>query len=277
MKMLRVFQALLALILLASLSGVQGQYNATTVGYSSQYNTSTVGYSATAPNTVQASAQYAQFSQYYTMNTGPAPTTHIGVPQPYEIAGNTPTTIYFGNQMQPVRFSQYQSTPTFSESNSLWIKGATSWSQYAVVPVGANVSLLAMSPNGGSGVLNFVDANGQTYSYNYFFYPISQLNFYADIPGRHTIYFVVGGTPSNQVVIDVAGTTTMTYAPTNSYYPTISNYPSYINPNTYNNPQAALDIADANKAYQKLYGNLYGSYYNNDAWQYNAYSWLNAP
>jgi hypothetical protein len=117
-----------------------------------------------------------------------------------------------------------------------------------------------------------VDANGQTYSYNYFIYPISQLNLYADIPGRHTIYFVVGGTPSNQVVVDVAGTTTMTYAPTNNYYPPVSNYPGYVNPYSSNDPQAALDIADATKAYQKLYGNYY-----NDGWYYDINQWLNAP
>jgi hypothetical protein len=264
-KMYRIFQALMALILLACLSGVQGQYN-----------TSTIGYPATAPNTAQVTAQYAQYSQYYTMNTGTAPSAHISVPQPYDITGNVPTTVYFSNQMQPVPFSQYQSNPTYSGSNSLWIKGTTAWSQYAVVPVGANVSLLAISPTGGSGVLNFVDSNGQTYSYNYFFYPVSQLNFYADTPGRHTISFVVGGITSNPVVIDVTGTMTMTYAPTNSYYPPISSYPSYyspINPISYNDPQAALELADLNKAYQKAYGN----YYDNSAWYYYAYSWLNAP
>lgn len=266
MKMHRIFQALLALILLACLSGVQGQYNASTIGYPA----------AAAPNTAQATAQYTQYSQFYTMNTGVAPSTHIGVPQPYDITGNMPATVYFSNQMQSVPFSQYQSNPTYSGSNSLWVKGTTAWSQYAVVPVGANVSLLAISPNGGSGVLNFVDSNGQTYSYNYFFYPVSLLNFYADTPGRHTISFVTGGITSNPVVIDVAGTMTMTYAPTNNYYPPISSYPSYynpINPISYNNPQAALELADLNKEYQKAYGN----YNNNNAWYYYAYSWLNAP
>ncbi len=261
MKTLRVFQAMMALILFACLSGVQGQYNISTVGDSSAM-----------PDAAQANAQYAQYSQYYTMNTGTAANTHISAPQPLDMTSNMPTMVYFGNQMQPVPFSQYQSSSTYSGSNSLWIKGATAWSQYAVVPVGANVSLLAISPSGGSGTLNFVDSNGQTYSYNYFFYPVSQLNFYADIPGRHTVSFVIGGISSNPVVIDVTGTATMTYAPTNNYFPPASNYPGYYYPGIYNSPQAALDLADANKAYQNMYRNYYAN-----GWYYDAYSWLNAP
>jgi hypothetical protein len=270
MKMYGLFQALMALILLACLSGVQGQYNASTVGYSGQYNTSTVGYSAAAPSAAQAAAQYAQF---YTMNAGPAPSNLVGAPQQYDVAGNVPTTIYFSNQMQSVPFSQYQSNPTYGGSNSLWIKGSTAWSQYAVVPVGANVPLLAISPSGGgSGLLNIVDSNGQTNSYNFFFYPNSQLSFYAGTPGRYTLSFVLGGATSNPVVIEVAGTMTMTYNPTGNYYPPISNYPGYYNPYYYPGPQAALDLANANKAYQKMYGN----YYNGD-WYYGIYAWLNAP
>jgi hypothetical protein len=138
--------------------------------------------------------------------------------------------------MQPVPFSMYQSTPTIFSKRL--IKGATDWSQYAAVPVEANVSLLAISPTGGSGILNLVDANGLTYSYNYFFYPnSSRLTFYADIPGRHTMSFV-GGISSNPVVIDVTGTMTMTYAPTSNYNPPMSNYPGYNNPYIYTGPQA---------------------------------------
>jgi hypothetical protein len=168
------------------------------------------------PSAAQSTSQYSQF---YTMPTGPAPSTHISTPQQFEIVGSTPSTIYFSNQMQPVPYSQYQSNPTYTGSNSLWIKGATAWTQYAIVPMGAIVSLLAISPSGGSGTLNFVDADGQTYSYNYFFYPNSLFTFYADKPGRHLISFVINGKSSNQVTIDVTGT----YTPSNylppRYYP----------------------------------------------------------
>jgi len=258
MKLNRICSALLALILLACLSGVQGQYS-----------TPTSGYSAAAPSATQNNAQYTQYSQYYTMNTGPAPNTHISVPQQYNITSIMPTTVYFSNQMQPVPFSMYKSNPTYLRNDSLWIKGSTDWSQYAVVPVGANVTLLAISATGGSGILNLVDANGQTYSYNYFFYPnSSRLTFYADAPGRHTMSFVVGGISSNPVVIDVTGTVTMTYTPTSNYYPPTINYPGSYSPYYYTGPQAALDLADVNKANQKAYS---------DYWNYGISPVLNAP
>lgn len=258
MKISRLLPILLVLILSTCLSGVQGQY---TMPIS--------GYSAATPSATQSTGQNAQ---YYTMNTGSVPSAHVGVPQQFEIAGNIPTTAYFGNQMQAVPFSRYQSSPSYLENNSLWIRSAKDWSQYASVPLGANVSLLAISPTEGSGTFNLVDSDGKTFSYSYFIYNNSQLTFYADSPGRHILSFVIGGHSSNPVVIDVTGTVTMTYNPTSNYYPPISNYPGYYEPYSYNGPQAALDLAVANKAYQKLYGN----YYDGD-WRYGIYAWLNAP
>jgi hypothetical protein len=201
-KNLKLFTALLALALLMCLSGVQGQYT-----------TSPSGYSAAMPTAAQNTA--SQYSQYYQMLSGPAPGTHISVPVEYNIAGNYPSTVYFSNQMQPVNYATYQSNPMYAQGNSLWIQGTNSWTQYAVVPQGATVPLLAITPAGGTGNLYFMDATGLTYTYNYYFYPYSQMTFYADVPGRHTIYFVVNGKTSNQVVIDVTGT----YVPPTNYYP----------------------------------------------------------
>jgi hypothetical protein len=53
------------------------------------------------------------------------------------------------------------------------------------------------------------------YNYNYFFPPYSQLTFYADKPGRHTIHFGLAGQPSNHVDIDVM----RTYKPHSCYNP----------------------------------------------------------
>jgi hypothetical protein len=198
-----------------------------------------------------------QFSQYYTTNTGATPVAHVGAPQLYDLAANAPTTVYFGNLMQAVPFSRYQSSSTYSSNNSLWIKGAADLSQYAVVPIGSTVSLLAISPIEGSATLNLMDSDGRAYSYNYFLYTNSLLTFYADSPGRHTVSFDIGGVSSNPVVIDVTGTLTMTYNPSNSpignYYPSTLNYPGYYQPYSYSGPQAALDLADANKAYMKSF------------------------
>jgi hypothetical protein len=212
MKFYRLFSTFLAIIVLACLFGVQGQIQ--------------VAPSTTAPSATQ---NPAQFSQFYTMTSGPAPSNSIGAPQRFEIVG-MPSTVYLGEQMQSVPYSQYQSSPAYTGANSLWIKGATTWTQYAVVPQGATVSLLAISPAGGSG---FLASDGQTDSNNYVFYPSSLLTFYAGTIGRHTLSFAINGQSSNQVVLDVVvGTYTQpSNTPENypgyypGYYP--ENYPGY--------------------------------------------------
>jgi len=259
----RLLSALLAFILLACLSGVQGQYAAQVNG------------SSAMPSIAQSTSQYSQF---YTALTGSVPSSHILPPVQFNLTGKTPASVYFGIQMQQVPYSTYRST---ASGNALWIQGSRDWSQYAVVPQGSMVSLLATSPDGGSGNLILVDASGQNYSY--FFYPVSQLGFYADVPGRHTLFFVAGGVASNPVVIDVSGTVAMIYNPTSNYYPpetnnsvkSLESYPGYNVPFDSNAPQAALDNVAANKANQKMFSNYDSS--NPYAWDYGTYQWMNSP
>jgi hypothetical protein len=157
------------------------------------------------------------------MPSGATQSTHIGNPEEVSIAGNTPSTVYFGNQMQPVDYAQYQSNPSFAGGSSLWIQGSQSWTQYAAIPEGATVSLLAITPTSGNGYLYFTDSDGKMYTYNYFFYPVSRLTFYADNPGRHRLSFIVNGMASNLVTIDVTGVV----VPSSNYLPTPSYYPYY--------------------------------------------------
>lgn len=205
-KIYRLFSALLAIIVTACLFGVQGQFQ-------EQYVTPSSIYPAAAQSALQNPSQYSQF---YTLTPGPAPGNPIGAPQQFEISGNFPLTVYLGEQMLPVPWLQYQSNPGFTGANSLWIKGAKDWTQYAAVPQGAIVSLLAVSTTGGSGTLAFVNSDEQTYSHNYIFYQNSLLSFYAGTIGRHMLSFAINGQSSNQVVIDVIGT-----------YTQPSNYPEY--------------------------------------------------
>jgi hypothetical protein len=137
------------------------------------------------------------------------------------------------------------------------------------------VSLLAISPSGASGNFILVDSNGQNITYSYFFYPTSQLGFYADAPGRHMLSFIVGGVASNSVIIDVSGTVTMTYSPlTNNPVKSLVSYPGYNVPLDSNAPQAALDNVAANKANQKMFGNSNSD--NPFAWDYGTYQWMNS-
>ena len=201
MKMHRLFLALLALILLACISGVQGQFQAQNV-------TPSITQSTASPTSSQNPSLYSEF---YTTISEPASSDPISAPQRYAIAGGTPNTLYFGEQMQPVPYSQYQGNPAYTGANSLWIKGSTNWTQYAAVPQGTTVSLFAISPTEGSGTLTFVDSGGQTYSHNYYFYPNSLFTFKASTIGRNTLAFAINGQSSNQVVIDVVGNAASSY------------------------------------------------------------------
>lgn len=265
MKMNRLLSTSLTLILLACLSGVQGQY-ATPVNGSS-----------ITPGAAQSTSQYSQF---YTTLTGSVPSGHVLSPVQFNLTGKTPTNVYFGTQMQQVPYSMYQST---ASGNALWIQGATDWSQYAVVPQGMMVSLLAISPNKGSGSVFLVDSSGQNHTYIHPIYPTSQFSFYADAPGRHTLSFVVDGHASNPVVIDVSGTVAITYTPAADSHPpstknpakSLESYPGYNVPFDSNAPQAALDNMAANRVNQKMFGNYNSG--NPFAWEYGTYQWLNSP
>lgn len=205
MKASRFFSALMALVVLTCLFGVQGQYSTT--------------------QTASSAASASTNPQYYTMPSGSAPSVHISAPTQFNITGKTPSTLYFSTQNQSVLYSQYVSNPTNTGLNSLWIQSATSWAQYAAVPQGATISLLAVSPTGGSGYLNEIRPDGTTYNSNFYFYPYSLMTLYADTIGRHVLSFGINGQMSNTVVIDVTGT----YTPPPAYYLSPTYYPGYYN------------------------------------------------
>jgi hypothetical protein len=171
-------------------------------------------------NPPSTSAYNSMYSQYYSFYKGPATAKHIEAPRQYAISDAAPTTVYVGSQMQPMPYPQYYAT--YTGGNSLWIQGSTSWTQYAKVPQGSILSLLAISPKGGEGYLYETYPDGKVSRSDFYFYPTSRIGFYADTPGRHVLSFVLAGQPSNQVVIDVVST----YKPP-SYYTPPSYYSGY--------------------------------------------------
>jgi hypothetical protein len=220
-------------------------------------------YSVANPSSGLVQSNASQYSQFYQMISGPAPSTKISAPEQYDITGHTPNNVYLTMQNQAVPYSRYQANMNYS-GNALWIQGTTDWAQYAVVPQGSIVPLIATSHLEGIGNLNFKDYDAQIYNYNFYFYPNNHLTFYADNPGRYIMSFVSGNKSSNAVVIDVTGT----YTPPSNYLPTPMTYNSAYNPYSYNNPQAALDLADIARANQRLYNDYYSN---------SAYYWLNVP
>jgi len=194
-----------------------------------------------------------QYSQFYSMTSGTALSNAISTPQQIAIAGNTPTHVYLGETMQSVSYTQYQSTPSSTGGNSLWIKGTTAWTQYAVVPQGATISLLEISSAGGTGSITL---DGQTYGNSYTFYPNGQFTLNTGTTGRHIVSYSINGWESNQIVIDVVAGESYsqpTYYPRYYYpgydwsYPWIG-YPSYKEAaNPPQNPPKNSDPVDKDK------------------------------
>ncbi len=163
------------------------------------------------------------YSQYYSMHSGSAPKKHIEAPKKGDIKGKTPTTVYFSYQMQAMPYSQYQTYATYTGGNSLWIQGSSSWTQYAKVPQGSSLSLMATSSTGGNGNLYEIHPDGKLYKNAFNFYSgYNQIDFYADSVGQHILLFVIGGQVSNSVIIDVTS-----YNPPPKWQPASSPAPYY--------------------------------------------------
>ncbi len=145
-----------------------------------------------------------QFSQYY-RSASEVPKDQLTAPTKIDLKGIEPTTIYFGSTQKAVPYSQYQTYALTTGMNSLWIQGASSWTQYAVVPQGSTLNMITMSPTGGEGYLYEVYPDGTLDKNGYYFYPYNQIGFYADQVGEHQLFFNIGGQPSNVIVIDVIG------------------------------------------------------------------------
>jgi plastocyanin len=158
-----------------------------------------------APSATPSAIQYdvSQYTQYYEMTGEAAPTTPITTPEEYDIKGKEPSMLYFYGPQNPIPYSQYQTYATYTGGNSLWIQGATSWTQYAKVPQGARLSLIALTSTPGNGYLYEIYPSGKLVKNNYYFYPYNRINYYADEVGQHVLLFVLNNYPSNAMLIDV--------------------------------------------------------------------------
>lgn len=199
-----------------------------------------------------------QYSQYYTMPTVSTPSAHISAPAQTMIVGKTPAIVYLGTQNQ-----------SNEGGNALWIQETPSWTQYVEVAQGATVTLIAVSPAGGSGYLSEIH-NGTTYNSNFYFYPDSILTFYADTIGQHVLSFTISGQSSDQVTINV-----IAYVPPQCY-PTLYNYYepyNYLTPNYY--PQSYYYPGLHYPYYE--FGRHWPRFWGGRNWYDSDYPWLNAP
>jgi hypothetical protein len=152
---------------------------------------------------------FTPFTQYYITTGLPIVGGIISTPAKFDIMQRTPSMVYYGTG-QALPYTQYVSTMP-SNTNDLWVQGATNWAQYVVTPVGTWIQLVANAPLGGSaGVYEIVQTDTSTVKYNTYQFNqgYNTMNFNADQVGRHMLYFVVNNQPSNVVVVDVFAQTT---------------------------------------------------------------------
>ena len=200
-KVRKMNRSLIAAVFILSLIGYVAAYDQD-IGNQVQQS----GYSGSA---------VSKYAQYYKMPSVYGSSIHITAPKQFDIKANLPATVYLSYQMQAMPYTQYQTYATYTGGNSLWIQGSSSWTQYASVPQGSSLSLIATSSTGISGHLYEINPDGKLYKNTYYFYPgYNQIDFYADSIGQHVLLFVIGGQVSNSIVVDVT-----------SYYP-----PSYQQP-----------------------------------------------
>jgi hypothetical protein len=151
-----------------------------------------------------ASSQVAlqKFSQYYSSTTQ-APEDQLTAPTKIDLNEMEPAMLYFGSTQKAVPYKQYQTYALSTGANSLWISGSSSWTSYAMVPLGSMLNMITTSPAGGYGYLYEIYPDGNLDMNSYYFNPYNQIGFYADKVGQHQLFFNLGGQPSNVIVIDV--------------------------------------------------------------------------
>jgi hypothetical protein len=149
---------------------------------------------------------YSQYAQYFSISSGlTAGQDQSSGIQSYDITGQEPSSLLVGGQQQKaIAYSQMQPYAVFTGGNTLWIQGDTSWTQYAQVPQGASMSLIAIAPNGGSANLFEIYPGGQqVVTNNVYFSGYARIHFDADAVGQHVLLFVINSQASNAVIIDV--------------------------------------------------------------------------
>jgi len=107
------------------------------------------------------------------------------------------------DQEETYSFSQDINDAEEAKANTLWIQGSTDAMQYAAVPIGGRLTLMAACFAEGDGYLYEKNPDGRTTRGSYHFQPLNQIGFYADATGRHILAFSANDQLSNSVVIDV--------------------------------------------------------------------------
>ena len=108
---------------------------------------------------------FSPFREYYVTSGIPVVGGIISTPVKFDIMQRTPSMVYYGTG-QALPYTQYVSTVP-SNTNDLWVQGATNWAQYVVTPVGTWIQLVANAPVGGpAGFYEIVQTDTSTVKYS---------------------------------------------------------------------------------------------------------------
>ena len=133
------------------------------------------------------------YEQYYDFGQGGQ---YASGPVQFEVYGSEPSYLILDGQSRP-----YDSNHV--PSNSLWIQGRTSWTDYIKCPLNARFRMLAYSDGGPTTMIETYPDGYQDVQQYQFYQGYTQLVFLADEIGRHTMVFYGNGQQSNEVVVDV--------------------------------------------------------------------------
>ncbi len=147
----------------------------------------------------QSTDSLAMFQEFYYLDQGTRESSPVqSGPVQFDLSGNEPAYLVINGQSRSY-------DPYYVPSNSFWIQGRTSWTQYIKCPLNARFRMLAFSQGGPVTVVERYPDGYQSVQ-QYVFYPgYTSLVFEADAVGRHTLTFYAGNQPSNQVNVDVVG------------------------------------------------------------------------
>lgn len=147
-------------------------------------------------SSIYSSEDASSFAEFFAME----PPAASGEVERYSLVGREPSSVTFGGRS--TSYSAYQSAG--GGANTLWILGASTWTQRVVAPLGSYLYLLASS-GGGRADFYEIRPDGTVSSSSRTLYPgHNRLVFHADAAGRHVLLFVAAGQPSNVVIVDVA-------------------------------------------------------------------------
>lgn len=155
------------------------------------------------PEFGNTSSAYSFISEFY-INTS-TPMMAGFTPVKMDITRKTPSRIYFGSGRE-VAYTQYQTAVAPARGNELWIQKGADWSQYAIVPAGIGLQLIAFAPAGGQADYYEIVQTGSLNitSKRVNFYPgYNSMSFGTDKVGRHILLFVQSNQPSQAIIVDV--------------------------------------------------------------------------